>query len=52
MKKGPETFESISFAKEEMDSKTIERAHKKGLIKTSNKRKQALKTKNQEPAFC
>lgn len=45
MKKGPGTFESISPFAKEMDSKTIERAHKKGLITTSNERKQALKTK-------
>lgn len=46
MKKGPATFESISPFAKEMDLKTIERAHtKKGLIKTSNERKQALKTK-------
>lgn len=48
MKKGPATLESISPFAKEMDSKTIERTHKKGLIKTSNERKQALKTKNQE----
>lgn len=40
-KKGSATFESISLFAKEMDSKTIELTHKKGLIKTSNEGKQA-----------